>query len=382
MPLVRNYSAGSIIYFIGDVGEEVYVLQNGRIILMSASLDYKDDVKEDVRRGEFFGVKSALGHYPREETAQVLTESQVLVFKSAEFEQFALKNPKLVLTMLKVFSGQLRRVHKKVRELLGEGDMWETSAELINIAEYYYKQSKTDYALYGFEAYLKHYPKGHFAGRAQDMLQNLKKGVPYPLHFPSLDEEIAKMNGSAEGAPGDDAGFTPEMNTPASDFDAPFVDSGGGDFEPPPLDDDSGGFDLDSVSVAAPESASTLYFDALNQFSAGNFNDAIAAFQKIQDLKKVSREDVQYLEKSMFDMGRAWLKMRNAKKSLEVFSNFLKKYPNSELNRKAMMQMGEIYEAMKDMQRAAAFYSKVAKMQPEDKDSISAANKLKGMVKR
>ncbi|MCB1199408.1 MAG: tetratricopeptide repeat protein, partial [Leptospiraceae bacterium] len=134
--------------------------------------------------------------------------------------------------------------------------------------------------------------------------------------------------------------------------------------------------------VAAPESASTLYFDALNQFSAGNFNDAIAAFQKIQDLKKVSREDVQYLEKSMFDMGRAWLKMRNAKKSLEVFSNFLKKYPNSELNRKAMMQMGEIYEAMKDMQRAAAFYSKVAKMQPEDKDSISAANKLKGMVKR
>ncbi|MCB1146410.1 MAG: tetratricopeptide repeat protein, partial [Leptospiraceae bacterium] len=216
----------------------------------------------------------------------------------------------------------------------------------------------------------------------QDMLQNLKKGVPYPLHFPSLDEEIAKMNGSAEGAHGDDAGFTPEMNTPASDFDAPFVDSGGGDFEPPPLDDDSGGFDLDSVSVAAPESASTLYFDALNQFSAGNFNDAIAAFQKIQDLKKVSREDVQYLEKSMFDMGRAWLKMRNAKKSLEVFSNFLKKYPNSELNRKAMMQMGEIYEAMKDMQRAAAFYSKVAKMQPEDKDSISAANKLKGMVKR
>ena len=65
MPITRNYSAGSIVYFAGDVGEDVYVMQKGRISLISTSLDQKDDIKEDVRKGEFFGVKSALGRYAR-----------------------------------------------------------------------------------------------------------------------------------------------------------------------------------------------------------------------------------------------------------------------------------------------------------------------------
>lgn len=110
------------------------------------------DQKEDVRKGEFFGVKSSLGRYPREETAQVLADSQVLVFKMAEFEQFAQKNTRIVLQMLKVFSSQLRRVHKAVREF------WANTAhpklmELVGVGEYYYKAGKTDYALYVFNTY-------------------------------------------------------------------------------------------------------------------------------------------------------------------------------------------------------------------------------------
>ena len=71
-PIIRSYKAGSIVYFEKDKADDIYVLQNGRIILSYTSIDTKVEIKEDVKLGEFFGVKSSLGRYPREETAQVV----------------------------------------------------------------------------------------------------------------------------------------------------------------------------------------------------------------------------------------------------------------------------------------------------------------------
>ena len=81
----RIYKSGSIIYFEGDRSDNIYILKSGRVILTSTKLDTGEEVKEDVRHGEFFGVKSALGKYPREETAQTIGETGVLVLRPAEF---------------------------------------------------------------------------------------------------------------------------------------------------------------------------------------------------------------------------------------------------------------------------------------------------------
>src|SRR5687768_1546236 len=110
-PKIRTYQAGSIIYFEGDKSEEIYILQKGKVILTAQSLDQKEEIKEDVRKGEFFGVKSTVGHYPREETAQVLIDTTLMTFRLPEFEALCLKNPRIVMQMLKSFSAQLRRVH-------------------------------------------------------------------------------------------------------------------------------------------------------------------------------------------------------------------------------------------------------------------------------
>lgn len=102
-PIIRNYKAGSIVYFEKDRAEDIYVLQNGRVILTYMSVDSKMEIKEDVKLGEFFGVKSALGRYPREETAQVIGSASILVFKLADFEIFVANKTHLILKMMKVF---------------------------------------------------------------------------------------------------------------------------------------------------------------------------------------------------------------------------------------------------------------------------------------
>ena len=46
MPISRSYTGGSIVYFQGDVGEEVYVLSQGRVVLISTALDTGEELKE------------------------------------------------------------------------------------------------------------------------------------------------------------------------------------------------------------------------------------------------------------------------------------------------------------------------------------------------
>lgn len=386
MPITRNYSAGSIVYFAGDIGEDIYVMQKGRISLISTSLDQKDDIKEDVRKGEFFGVKSALGRYPREETAQVLADSQVLVFKLAEFEQFAQKNTRIVLQMLKVFSSQLRRVHKAVREFLGEHGAAEASMELVRVGEYYYKAGKTDYALYAFNAYLKHYPGGVLSERVRRLAQMVKEGAPYPLDLPDISEEMH----NAEVAQRTERVVERFHDTPAEDYvmqdhgslvaDIPDMGAMPTDLPdlPPP-----GDFDLpmpDDFTTAPTKTPQQQFNEGLSAFAAQRFDDALAAYEGA--LSSGGASDPALHEKLLYELGRTYAKKNNPKAAVEKFSELLRSHPQGALVRKAMLQLAEIYERAKDNARAAQLYEKAAKLPPQDKEAdiaMKKANQLRGL---
>jgi len=387
MPITRNYSAGSIVYFAGDIGEDVYVMQKGRISLISTSLDQKDDIKEDVRKGEFFGVKSALGRYPREETAQVLADSQVLVFKLAEFEQFGQKNTRIVLQMLKVFSSQLRRVHKAVREFLGEHGASEASMELVRVGEYYYKAGKTDYALYAFAAYQKNFPAGPLTERVRRLAQSVKEGAAFPLDLPDINEEVQRnevaqrtgqMMSRAEQQPVDDYAHHADLDMPSDIPPALDADMGDmGDLPPP-----AGDFDLpmpDDFDMGTPaKTPAQLYSDGLSAFANHQFDEALAAYQ--QALEAAASDPVLH-EKCLFEIGRTYVKKANAKSAVEKFSELLRTYAQGALARKAMIQLAEIYERARDNARAASLYEKASRIPPQDKEAniaLQKANQLKG----
>ena len=78
MPKVMQYNKGSIIYFAGDRDDRVFILQKGCVIISTTDIETNLPVTEQIKNGEFFGVKSALGHFPREETATVLIDSVCL----------------------------------------------------------------------------------------------------------------------------------------------------------------------------------------------------------------------------------------------------------------------------------------------------------------
>ena len=91
-------------------------------ILSSVDVETGKESAESVREGEFFGVKSALGHFPREETVRVVTDTQAISMTVLEFEQLFSSNKAVIMKMLRVFSGQLRSIHHKIQSILNSVD--------------------------------------------------------------------------------------------------------------------------------------------------------------------------------------------------------------------------------------------------------------------
>lgn len=120
MPNLVRYSKQSIIYFAGDSDDRIFILQTGTVILTSIDPEYNKPSVETIKPGEFFGVKSALGHFVREETATSTTECTAIVMTIAEFDHMLSINPQLIFKMLHAFSAQLRRIHKKIESILDD----------------------------------------------------------------------------------------------------------------------------------------------------------------------------------------------------------------------------------------------------------------------
>jgi CRP-like cAMP-binding protein len=175
MPKLMQFKSGMTVYIEGDAAEQIFILQSGLANLAYADVETGEFRQDILQQGEFFGVKSALGKYPREETVNVLKDSTVIAFSVSEFEATVQKNPRVIMQMVKVYSSQLRRIsrllsslkiqshirrnvktaHKKM-----EKEAISPDEGLFRIGEYYIRKDKYNEAKYVFGKYLQSYPQG------------------------------------------------------------------------------------------------------------------------------------------------------------------------------------------------------------------------------
>ena len=170
MPKPLRYKAGSLIYARGETADKIFILQNGIVSLVYEDMETGEDQRDQVQPGEFFGVKSALGRYPREENAITAADSGLMAFTVQEFETLALSNTRIIMKMLKVFSNQMRRIHTQVSKLT-EPEEIKPDEGLYGIGEKYLKRKRYSYAKYIFSRYIALYPAGKRAAQAAKNLQ-------------------------------------------------------------------------------------------------------------------------------------------------------------------------------------------------------------------
>ncbi len=350
MPINRSYTPGSIVYFQGDIGEDVYVLQQGRVILTSTAVDSGEEIKEEVQAGEFFGVKSAIGKYPREETAQVIGKTILIAFKSSEFEAFVLKNTRLVLKMLRVFSKQLRNIHRQVRDLLKAGASRDPAYELLNVAEAFFKSGQYDHAVYAFRKFMEIYPQSPFLSRAMELCELARKNHIYPIGYPALET----LSGNFSG---------PVINIPGSTA-AKSGSSG-------------------SVGSAAPAAGGSLQDRLKNAIALSDqkkFPEALQILNQCTAWKTLNNQaDNDAFAQAHFEKGKVEMKMAKLADASATFSGYLKKFPTGEHVKESIYQLAIIAEAQKQPDRARQLLHKVATMPPPDKITQEARARLAKM---
>ncbi len=157
MPKAMQYTKGSIIYFEGDKDERIFIMQSGQVLLTSTDIESGQPVAEQVKSGEFFGVKSALGHFGREETATALVPTVAVSLTVQEFEILFSNNKALIMKMLRVFSNQLRQIHKKTESILNNVTADQQSG-MLAVAKSFYDDEQYRSACDVYLKFLKRYP--------------------------------------------------------------------------------------------------------------------------------------------------------------------------------------------------------------------------------
>jgi TolA-binding protein len=320
MPKTVQYRAGAVIYFRGEnAGEKIYLLQNGNVTLSYQDIETGESLSDSVQPGEFFGVKAALGRYPEEENAIVSRETTIMIFSVPEFEQLASSNIRIIMKMLRVFSNQLRRVHRQTANIMEkEGyDPENPEQGLFNVGEYYLKNNRFPQAQYIFGRYLTYYPSGKNAAQAASNLQIMcgeaTAAGPAAVSVVKQKSSIGQVAGKDE-----------------------------------------------SVTTKA-------YYDAVSFISQGKFQQAFTVLKKIID----DAEDPGYMAKSSFEIGRCLFMLNKFDECIQHFTLMLQSYPKHPNLPDALFLMAQSHENRGKRDMAEVFYKKILSMVPDGDNPVN-----------
>jgi TolA-binding protein len=341
-PKAVQYRANSIIYFKGDQSERIFLLNSGKVSLSYLDIETGQEVRDMIKMGEFFGVKSALGRYMREETAVVQQDSTVMVFSVPEFEQVASKNTRIITKMLKVFSNQLRRIHRQVQNLMVSDEQVNPETGLYKIGEYYLANKRYGQALHAYKRYLVYYPSGTYATEAANKLAQAEE---------FLSRYGSGMPSAAAAAPAAGPGAGQARAAQAAPSPQP---AGGGD---------------------APDLAQQFY-NAVSLVSQEKYLDAFKAFKKILE----GGPDAEYSAKTEFEMAKCLFYLKQYDNCIKSFTAIAQKFPKHPEMKDALFFVGRSYEEKGDKGKASGLYKKIISMGPEDDAVVRKVRKaLRGL---
>ena len=119
----RTYRRGESLYYEGDPGLGLYIVESGRVRLLT---DREADRSRELRvldANEMIGGLSLLGDFQRLETAEAITDAQVLGFFRPDLKNVMRRTPKAAAEIVMALARHLAAQHVElVRRYAEQGD--------------------------------------------------------------------------------------------------------------------------------------------------------------------------------------------------------------------------------------------------------------------
>jgi CRP-like cAMP-binding protein len=110
--------AGEYLFREGDLGTEMYILQEGRVEIVK-TVDGEEHQLAVLEKGDFFGEMSVLEELPRTASARTLATSRLLQINGSTFDQMLHDNPEIAVRMMRKLSSRLRQTESLLQDVLG-----------------------------------------------------------------------------------------------------------------------------------------------------------------------------------------------------------------------------------------------------------------------
>jgi CRP-like cAMP-binding protein len=113
----RVYEPGDVIFKEGDTGTEMYIVQEGKVVI-TKGVAGREVFLAMLERGDFFGEMALLDSQPRHATCSALVRARVVSIKGGELLIKLRRDPTFALEMLQTMSRRIRYLDHQLIELM------------------------------------------------------------------------------------------------------------------------------------------------------------------------------------------------------------------------------------------------------------------------
>jgi CRP-like cAMP-binding protein len=112
-----SFKKGSIIFAEGDLGNEMFIIQTGRVRIFK-NIDGFDQTLTELEKGDFFGEMSILEGMPRSAAAEAEEDCELIKINSANFVAMIKSNVEIAIRIMRKLSLRLREANVQIEKLM------------------------------------------------------------------------------------------------------------------------------------------------------------------------------------------------------------------------------------------------------------------------
>ncbi|QGJ71214.1 Transcriptional regulator [Planctomycetales bacterium 10988] len=139
---VRTFPRKGLVYLPQDAADSVGVLASGRIKITNLTSEGKQAILTLIEPGELFGELAVFDSDTREEYAEAMEKSTVVLLPTAAFQHLLETQPSLALGITKLIGLRRKRIERRLKHLLFRSNRERVVHLLLELAEQYGKPTE------------------------------------------------------------------------------------------------------------------------------------------------------------------------------------------------------------------------------------------------
>jgi CRP-like cAMP-binding protein len=203
-----NFKKDLFILVEGKQADSFFIIRQGKVrIIRDVAVEGEKD--EILVPGDFFGVISAMSNHSHIETAQALTDVDLIGVHNKQYTALIQKNPAVAMKIITQFSKRLRFLNDTLAKRTLKSTAEVGPSHLFNVAEHYASQNMSSQAVYAYTMFMKHCPGDPNVQKAQEKIAEIQKKSPVNVKTEYAANELNRTYKKdtmlfAEGEPGEE----------------------------------------------------------------------------------------------------------------------------------------------------------------------------------